>query len=86
MFAGEANAQSGGSLDYKERFALQAVRTFFSAEMTYQSTIGAGLFGTMAELRQANMIDGALASGENTDTFLRFQELTQAQPRLPDLM
>lgn len=57
-------AQTSTSLAYRERFVLQSVRTVFSAQITYQSTIGAGQFATLPELRQAGLIDAVLASGE----------------------
>lgn len=64
FFAADAKAQTSGSLAFKERLVIQSARTVFSAEMTYQATIGAGLYATLAELRQADFIDDLLASGE----------------------
>lgn len=32
--------------------------------MTYQATAGAGTYGTLTELRQADLIDAALANGD----------------------
>src|SRR5215204_1261469 len=63
FFASETKAQAPNSRAYSERFAVQAVRTVLSAEMTYQSTVGQAAFGSFADLRQANMIDAVLAGG-----------------------
>jgi hypothetical protein len=63
FFVAETNAQTTGSREYRERFVVQSVRLVLSAQMTYQSTVGQGMFGTLAELRQADMIDAVLASG-----------------------
>lgn len=62
--AADANAQTSRASDFKERFVVQSVRTIFSAEMTYLSTVGAGQFASLDELRQADFIDSVLASGE----------------------
>ena len=64
LSAAEAAAQTVNPRDYPERFAVQAVRSVLSAQMTYQATSGQGTFGTLAELRQANFIDDVLASGK----------------------
>jgi hypothetical protein len=64
MFAGKVNAQLSNPRIFTERFVVQSVRTIHSAEATYQATTGNGMYGTLAELRQANLIDAALAGGE----------------------
>lgn len=46
-----------------EKFSLRAVRTLYSAQMTYASTYGNGNFGTINTLGQAQLIDPALATG-----------------------
>lgn len=46
-----------------EGSAQQTLRTIHSSEATYQATSGNGNFGTMAELRTANLIDSVLAVG-----------------------
>ena len=46
-----------------ERCTISNLRTLHSAQMTYQSTAGNGNFGSFAQLRKANLINGRLASG-----------------------
>jgi hypothetical protein len=60
----EIKAQTVQRRIFGERFVVQALRTIHSAEVTYQATNGAGVYGTLAQLRQAEFIDEALASGE----------------------
>lgn len=43
-----------------EGSAVSAMRTLHGAEVTYQSTTGNGNFGTLTELRSANLIDTVL--------------------------
>jgi hypothetical protein len=62
--AGEIKAQTSNSRIFSERFIIQAVRTIHSAETTYQAVFGAGAYGSLAQLRQADFIDAALAGGE----------------------
>jgi hypothetical protein len=47
-----------------ERLVMNALRKVYDAEVQYQSTVGAGGFGTLTQLRQVNLIDDALASGQ----------------------
>ncbi len=60
----DAKAQKNDLRAFKERLVIDSVQTISGAEFTYQATVGAGTFGTLANLRQAQMIDAALASGE----------------------
>lgn len=46
-----------------EGSAQASLRTLHAAEATYQSTSGAGKFGTLSELAAANLIDLKLATG-----------------------
>lgn len=46
-----------------EGSAISALRTLHGAEMTYQSTTGAGSYGTLAQLGTASVIDSVLAAG-----------------------
>ena len=46
-----------------EGSAQSSLRTIHAAEATYQSTTGAGKFGTLNELAAANLIDLKLATG-----------------------
>ena len=57
-----ADAQTNPRL-YNERFVIRALGTIHGAEMTYQATVGAGIFGSLAQVRQVNYIDEALGSG-----------------------
>lgn len=63
-FFTEIKAQTNNLSDFRERFVVQSVRTIHSAEATYQATTGNGLYGSLADLRQANLIDGILAGGK----------------------
>lgn len=47
-----------------ERLVMNAMRTIYNAQVQYQASVGAGEFGTFTALRQANLIDAALASGQ----------------------
>jgi type IV pilus assembly protein PilA len=46
-----------------EGSAQQSLRTLSSAEATYQSTAGAGSYGTLANLMAQSMVDSVLGSG-----------------------
>lgn len=46
-----------------EASAQQSLRLLNSAEITFRSTIGKGLYGTVAVLGSWNLVDGALRSG-----------------------
>ena len=45
-----------------EGSALASMRVVFSSEATYQATAGAGLYGSLADLRAVGLIDSVLAS------------------------
>src|SRR5882672_1360025 len=45
-----------------EGSALASMRVIFSSEATYQATAGAGLYGSLADLRTLGFIDQVLAS------------------------
>jgi type IV pilus assembly protein PilA len=45
-----------------EGSAQQTLRTLHSSEATYQATTGGGNFGSLTELRTANLIDSVLAA------------------------
>lgn len=64
LSAGEIFGQANNSRIFSERFVVQAVRKIHSAEATYQATTGNGLYGSLEQLRAANLIDTALADGE----------------------
>jgi|SRR5215204_7563437 len=49
-----------------EGSAQSSIRTLFSANATYQSTAGAGSFGTLAELMGQNLIDSVLGQADTT--------------------
>ncbi len=44
-----------------EGSAISALRTVHGAEITYQATTGGGNFGTLADLKGANLIDSNIA-------------------------
>jgi len=46
-----------------EGSAQSSLRTIHSSEGTYQSTVGAGNYGTLAQLRGQSLIDQQLATG-----------------------
>ncbi|MGH9948842.1 MAG: hypothetical protein ACRD6X_16840, partial [Pyrinomonadaceae bacterium] len=48
---------------FGERFVLRAIRTLHSAEATYASTYGNGIYGSLAELEKSQFIGPALATG-----------------------
>jgi hypothetical protein len=64
LFFTEAKAQSVYSLNFRDRFIIRSVRLIHSAETTYQATIGAGTYGSLAQLKEAGYIDAALATGQ----------------------
>ena len=49
-----------------EGSAISALRTLNSSEATYQSSTGGGNFGSLAELRTANLIDFQIAGGSKS--------------------
>jgi len=49
-----------------EGSAQSSMRTLFSANATYQSTAGAGSFGTLGELMGQNLIDSVLGQADTT--------------------
>jgi len=49
-----------------EGSAQSAIRTIHSAEATYQSTAGAGSFGTLSDLRGQALIDSVLGNADTT--------------------
>jgi hypothetical protein len=52
-----------------ERLVINALRTVYNAEVQYQASVGAGDFGHLAQLRQVNLIDDVLASGQKYGYF-----------------
>jgi type II secretory pathway pseudopilin PulG len=46
-----------------EASAIRSMRTLHGAEVTYQATAGAGKFGTLRQLAEANLIDDTLGTG-----------------------
>lgn len=47
-----------------ERFAILALQTLHSAEVTYSNVYSNGNYGSLNNLRQLNLIDAALATGD----------------------
>src|SRR6266446_3776035 len=54
-----------------EGSAQSSIRTIFSAEATYQSTAGAGSFGTLANLMNEQLVDSVL--GQKTKSGYSFE-------------
>ena len=52
------------SRSFTEPHVLRSVRQIHSAQATYQATSGNGNYGSLGDLRQAGLIDEALASGQ----------------------
>ncbi|MDQ3802046.1 MAG: hypothetical protein M3384_21685 [Acidobacteriota bacterium] len=46
-----------------EAFVIEALRALHNAQMTYQATVGNGIFGTLNQLYQAGLINAHVASG-----------------------
>lgn len=46
-----------------EGSAISSLRTVHGGEMTYQATTGAGLYGTLAQMQTAGIVDSVLGSG-----------------------
>lgn len=59
-----ASSAQSSPRTFAERHVIRSMRLLHSAEMTFQATQGAGSYGTLAQLRQAGLIDEALVSGE----------------------
>ena len=51
-----------------EGSAQSSIRTIFSANATYQSTAGAGAFGTLDELMGQHLIDSVLGQADTSTT------------------
>ena len=49
-----------------EGSAISTLRTLHGAEVTYQSTSGAGSFGTLADLSTAGLVDNQLSTANTT--------------------
>jgi len=49
-----------------EGSAQSSLRTIHSSEATYQATVGAGNYGTMANLSGQSLVDASLASGSKS--------------------
>ena len=51
-----------------EGSATASLRTLYGAEATYQSTAGAGSYGTLTQLQNAGLIDSVLAAATTANT------------------
>jgi type IV pilus assembly protein PilA len=49
-----------------EGSALSAMRSIHSAQVTYLNTVGAGNYGTLTNLRDENLVDTTLGSGNKS--------------------
>lgn len=52
-----------------ERLVITALRQIYNAQVQYQASVGGGDFGQLAQLRQVNLIDEVLASGQKYGYF-----------------
>ena len=64
VLIGLTAAQAQLSRVWVERHVMRSIRQIQSAQATYNATTGSGSYGTLANLRQAGLIDEALASGD----------------------
>lgn len=65
---GAAATAADPSIDWcfvyeSEKCVVAGLRTLHGAQMTYQSSVGNGIFGNLNELRSAGLIDRILATG-----------------------
>jgi hypothetical protein len=60
-------------ITHNEAGAIATLQTLFSAEATYQSTIGNGDYGTIEELRKEQLIDYVLAEGHRYGYLFRIR-------------
>ncbi len=54
-----------GDIAGNERCVIQNVRSLHSAQMTYQATTGAGVYGTLSQLFAAGLINSRIGNGTN---------------------
>lgn len=69
--AGRTARYRSNLIRYNEAWAIRVLRTLHSAEATYQATVGNGNYGTLAELREQNLIDQVLARGHRSGYLFR---------------
>ena len=51
-----------------EASAISAMRTLTSAQSTYASTVGGGVYGTITELNDQDLVDSGVAAAVDADT------------------
>jgi type IV pilus assembly protein PilA len=51
-----------------ESSAISTMRTFTSAQATYQATVGAGQYGNLAQLGNAGLVDSVVAGATSATT------------------
>ena len=61
---GEVHAQINSPRRFSERFVVQTLLKIQSAQATYQATAGNGNYGSLTDLRQANVLETVLNGGE----------------------
>ncbi len=71
--AGRSSRQRSNLIKYNEAWAVRTLQTLFSAEATYQSTVGNGHYGTLAELVQQGMISKVLGEGHRYGYLFRIR-------------
>jgi hypothetical protein len=60
-------------IKHNEAGAIMSLRTLFSAEAVYQSTVGNGDYGTLDELRKQGMIDQVLVAAHRYGYLFRIR-------------
>jgi hypothetical protein len=60
-------------IKHNEAGAIMSLRTLFSAEAVYQSTVGNGDYGTLDELRKQGLIDQVLVAAHRYGYLFRIK-------------
>lgn len=76
--AGRTTRYRSNLIRYNEAWAIRVLRTLHSSEATYQATVGNGNYGTLAELREQNLIDQVLARGQRSGYLFRVRVETSS--------
>lgn len=61
--AGRSSRYRRNLIRYNEAWAIKTLQTLFSAEATYQSTVGNGNYGTLEDLVREKLISRVLGEG-----------------------
>lgn len=78
----EPLVDEGGGIEANEVSAVSALRTIFSAEATFQATVGNGDYGRLQELGKERLVDFVLAAGEKNGYLFKIRvEKTSSESR-----